>query len=143
APPGPAHGAGLSPRPVPGAYGWGHGPAWARSAGRGLPGVRAPPPYKRQDGRHPIGRRFPAPLRAHAARMAEATHTVPGEPLYIPADGGWGVHLPTVDDLLSTRLARAEVATLFSARGVTRIEPPATLVARLRAHAALSRRYVA
>src|SRR5262249_3518309 len=105
---------GLYARPVPGGDRIWRGAQFVRRVWRILHELRAHTPYKRQDGIHTIGRRFPGILRAHSARLAEATQTLPGEPVYVANDGGWGAHLPTVDDLLSTSVLRGGTVWLYT-----------------------------
>ncbi len=104
--------------------------------------VRRPAPNKRQAFRHTVGRILPGPLRAHPGRLDEITETlVPGERVHVASQGGWGRHLPTVDDLLDLPLGSTERVHLFSSHGTTTLAPPASLGRRLRNRLRLSRDY--
>src|SRR5262249_54882076 len=67
-----------------------------------------PSPSKRQAFSHLLGRVPRGALRAPPGKMAETTRTlVPGERVWSEAAGGWGRHVPLIDDLRSTGLFRA------------------------------------
>ncbi len=100
-----------------------------------------PAPNKRQGFQHTRGRTFPGTLRAHPWRMDEITATsVPGERVHVAEDGGWGRHLPTVDDVLDLPL-NGEPVRLFSSHGVTTVQGPASISKRVKNRLVLSARY--
>ncbi len=100
-----------------------------------------PAPNKRQGHGHTVGRRYEGRLRAHPWRMDEITQTtVPGERVHVADDGGWGRHLPTVDDLLDLPLS-GEPVQLFSSHGVTTLTPPASLSRRIKNRLTVTRHY--
>ncbi|MGQ9588724.1 MAG: hypothetical protein ACUVYA_00360, partial [Planctomycetota bacterium] len=104
--------------------------------------IRHPSPDKRQAFRHTVGRRCPGELRAPSAILCELSETnVPGEPLFLPEEGGWRPYLPLLDDFVSTLgLLRApRPVRIYSSEGVTEIRPPARLRARLAARARIAR----
>ncbi|MFP2912796.1 hypothetical protein ACLESD_48875, partial [Pyxidicoccus sp. 3LFB2] len=95
--------------------------------------LRTPAPNKRQAFQHTIGRVMPGTLRAHPAHLDEITETVvPGERVHVASQGGWGRHLPTVDDLLDMPLRADGKVHLFSSHGTTVLVPPPSLARRLR-----------
>lgn len=95
--------------------------------------LRTPAPNKRQAFQHTIGRQMPGTLRAHPAHLDEITETVvPGERVHVASQGGWGRHLPTVDDLLDLPLRANGKVHLFSSHGTTVLVPPPSLARRLR-----------
>ncbi|TFZ05034.1 hypothetical protein [Ramlibacter rhizophilus] len=105
---------------------------------------RHPSPDKRQAHRHTIGRIFHGTLRAPSAILAELAQTkVPGEPLQMATESGWRPYLPLVDELLS--LLEQDPAKgplrLYTAEGVTEVDPPLEPARRLRARSALTRRF--
>jgi gamma-polyglutamate synthase len=113
----------------------------ARLAWRVLHEVTHPLPTKRQGHVHTIGRLLSEPLRAHPATLAEVTRTrVPGERVLVAREDGWAQWLPLVDDLLGAAVA-GRPARVFHEHGVTVVEPPRSLAARLLARAELTRRY--
>jgi poly-gamma-glutamate synthase PgsB/CapB len=126
---------------VPGGYRVFRGARMTRRLWRFLHELRTRTPYKRQDQVHTLGRFYPGTLRAHSSRLGEATGTLPGEPLTVARNGGWGPHLPTVDDLLSMSVMSDQPITLYTARGMTLVRPPDGLGARLHARVMLSLRY--
>ncbi|MFH0901187.1 MAG: hypothetical protein V2A73_11225, partial [Pseudomonadota bacterium] len=96
---------------------------------------------KRQGHLHTVGRALDSPLRAHSGCLAEVSRTrVPGERVFVAAEGGWAPYLPLVDDLLGVATTGVR-ADLFSEHGRTVIEPPPAAPARLRARTALTTRY--
>lgn len=106
--------------------------------------LRHPAGNKRQAFRHTTGRRYAGRLRAHPSRLDEVTATVvPGERLHIDAEGGWGRHLPLVDDVLGlpwlrgTRTRKHEVI-VSSSHGLTRLRVRGKLGRRLRARLRLN-----
>lgn len=99
-------------------------------------------PNKRQGFRHTIGRVFTGTLRAHSGRLEEVTPTVvPGERVHIRGEGGWGRHVPTVDDASSLPVLRSEPVELYSSFGVTRLRATGSLPGRLWARLRLALRY--
>jgi poly-gamma-glutamate synthase PgsB/CapB len=105
--------------------------------------LRHPAGNKRQAFRHTTGRRHVGRLRAHPSRLDEVTATVvPGERLHIDAEGGWGRHLPLVDDVLGLPWLRSNRDVLVtSSHGVTRLCVRGGLVRRLRARLRLNFEY--
>lgn len=107
--------------------------------------MKHPAGNKRQAFRHTVGRAYAGRLRAHPGRLDEVTATVvPGERLHFDAEGGWGRHLPLVDDVLGLTWlrggARREVE-LGSSHGVTTMRLRGSLPRRLRARWRLNFRY--
>ncbi|MBI2392473.1 MAG: hypothetical protein HYV09_23010 [Deltaproteobacteria bacterium] len=95
--------------------------------------VMHPGPSKRQAFVHTVGRRPGGALRAPPGGLAELTATqVPGERVMSERAGGWGRHLPLVDDLLSTGVLRKRTVALVASTGTTTIIPPSSLGGRLR-----------
>ena len=124
---------GLDARPVPGGYLITRGDRFATRAWRLAHEVRHRAPNKRQAFTHTVGRTLRGTLRAHPGGMDEVTATtVPGERVSVDGQGGWGRHLPTVDDLLDLPWARAEPVRLASSHGTTTLTPPASAPQRLR-----------
>ena len=104
--------------------------------------LRNPAPNKRQAFRHTLGRVQRGQLRAHPGHLHEITATwVPGERVHVEREGGWGRHLPTVDDLLDLPLVGPAPVRLFSSHGITTLTPPPGLWRRLRERLRLSVRY--
>lgn len=96
---------------------------------------------KRQAFRHTIARDFYGSMIAPSARMAELAPTkVPGEPLFESKEGGWRSYLPLLDQVL-TALDRGESLHIYTAEGVTRIDPPASLFRRIRSFWSISNRF--
>ncbi len=108
---------------------------------------RHPAANKRQAFRHTTGRRYAGRIRAHPSRLDEVTATVvPGERLHIDAEGGWGRHLPTVDDVLGLPWIRGSNAgerdvLIASSHGLTRVRVHGELGQRLRARLRLNLDY--
>jgi len=104
--------------------------------------LRTPAPNKRQAFQHTLGRVMPGTLRAHPAHLDEITETVvPGERVHVASQGGWGRHLPTVDDLLDLPLRANGKVHLFSSHGTTMLVPPPSLARRLRNRLRVTRDY--
>jgi hypothetical protein len=83
-------------------------------------------------------------LRAPPGGLDEVTATtVPGERVHVGEEGGWGRHLPTVDDVLDLPLLSGGPVHVFSSHGVTTIHPPGGLLARLKNRLLVSLRYEA
>lgn len=118
------------------------GDRYRRRLWRVLHELRSPRPNKRQAHRHTVGRAQRGHLRAPPGRLEEVTATVvPGERVFVTEEGGWGRHVPTVDDLLDLPVLTGDAVRIFSSFGVTTIKPPRSMVARLRNRLALSARY--
>ncbi len=86
--------------------------------------MRHPSPDKRQGFGHTIGRDYRGTIRAHSGVLAELTQTkVPGERVFIEAEGSWRRHIPLLDDYLSLfrRELRGRPVKIFSSLGVTTI----------------------
>ncbi|HVO32222.1 MAG TPA: hypothetical protein VMV18_15875, partial [bacterium] len=102
--------------------------------------LRAPAPNKRMNIEHTSGRVYPGELRAHPGWMEEITATVvPGERVFVDFEGGWGRHLPTIDDLLS--VLSGKPLRVFSSHGLTTLESSRSFGDRLRDYVDLSWRY--
>jgi len=98
---------------------------------------------KRQAFRHTIARDFYGSMIAPSARMAELAPTkVPGEPLFEAKEGGWRNYLPLLDQVL-TALDRGESLHIYTAEGVTRIDPPSGIFRRMRGFWSISNRFAA
>ncbi len=101
-----------------------------------------PSPSKRQAFNHTMGRRPAGALRAPPGGLAELTATrVPGERVIIERAGGWGRHLPLVDDLLSTGVLRGKSVALVASTGTTTLTPPSTLGGRVRGWLSMTFKY--
>ncbi len=108
------------------------GSRFRRRAWRILHEMRNRAPNKRQGALHTIGRSFSGEIRAHSGRLHEATATaVPGEPVHIEAAGGWGRHLPTVDDVVSLPILSKETIRIFSSHGIAEVVPPPSVWKRV------------
>lgn len=107
--------------------------------------MKHPAGNKRQAFRHTTGRAYAGRLRAHPGRLDEVTATVvPGERLHFDAEGGWGRHLPLVDDVLGLTWLRGGAGRdveLGSSHGVTTMRLRGRLLRRLRARWRLNFRY--
>ncbi|MBI2920253.1 MAG: hypothetical protein HYY18_04110 [Planctomycetes bacterium] len=106
-------------------FGWrvtvGHQIRWR--LWRWLHETLSPAPDKRQAISHVRARRYEGTLRAHALGLAEESPTkVPGEPIQMPAEGGWRRFLPLPDDFLDA-LEFGPCKT-FSSEGIVYIDPP-------------------
>ncbi len=109
---------------------------------RALYELSNPSPSKRQAFDHTLGRRPAGALRAPPGGLAELTATqVPGERVFIDRVGGWGRHLPMIDDLLSTGILKGKTVSLYGATGATTLAPPKSFAGRLRAWLTLTVRY--
>ncbi len=114
----------------------------ARRGWRVLHEAARPAPNKRQGHRHTVGRVMRGELRAPPGGLDEVTATVvPGERLYVAEEGGWGRHLPTVDDVLDLPIASARPVHVYSSYGVTTITPPSGWTRRVRNRLAVSLGY--
>ncbi len=86
-----------------------------------------PSPDKRQAFPHTIGRIFDGDIHVASNILAELAQTkVPGEPLYIPEEGGWRPYLPLLDEYVSSiELGqRAQPFCVFTTEGITSVTPP-------------------
>lgn len=118
------------------------GDQWRRRLWRVIHEMRNPAPNKRQSFLHTIGRSYRGEIRAHPGRLDEQTATtVPGERVYVDAEGSWGRHLPTVDDLLDLPFWRSRPVYICSSYGITQLVPPRSLLARIHARLSISWRY--
>jgi len=100
--------------------------------------MRRPSPDKRQGSGHTRGRVYLGHLVAPSAILAEVSPTkVPGEPLQIEEEQGWRPYLPLPDHVVSA-VDSGRRLRLFTAEGVTTLEPPRSLVSALRAKLQLS-----
>jgi len=100
---------------------------------RALYELTHPAPSKRQAFDHTVGRRPVGALRAPPGGLAELTATrVPGERVIVERAGGWGRHLPLVDDLLSTGVFKRKDVALVGSTGTTTLTAPRTLGGRIR-----------
>jgi gamma-polyglutamate synthase len=118
------------------------GDRYRRRLWRVLNELRSPRPNKRQAHRHTVGRSQRGHLRAPPGMLHEVTATVvPGERVFVAEEGGWGRHVPTVDDLLDLPVLTGDAVRIFSSFGVTTIKPPRSLFSRLGNRIALSLRY--
>jgi poly-gamma-glutamate synthase PgsB/CapB len=106
---------------------------------------RHPSPEKRQAFRHTIGRISGATLRAPSQIMGELSPTkVPGEPLYLPEEGGWRPYLPLVDDFISAlnlSWLRPQTVSFYTSEGITQIRPPTSPWRRVRTAFQLARHF--
>jgi poly-gamma-glutamate synthase PgsB/CapB len=103
-----------------------------------------PSPDKRQAHNHTIGRVFSGNLQAPTPIMAELTQTkVPGEPLLQSAEFGWRPYLPLVDQLFSllSGIRKHPALQIYTAEGITSIQPPASWLQRRRASLRLTFRF--
>ena len=118
------------------------GDRYRRRLWRILHELRSPRPNKRQAHRHTVGRSQRGHLRAPPGMLDEVTATVvPGERVFVAEEGGWGRHVPTVDDLLDLPVLTGDAVRIFSSFGVTTIKPPRSIFARLKNRLSLSARY--
>ncbi|MFZ2755080.1 MAG: hypothetical protein WAZ48_16765 [Lysobacteraceae bacterium] len=115
---------------------------WGTRLWRFLHESRHPSTDKRQSYSHLRGRTYRGLLHVPAGRVAEVSRTkVPGEPLHLSEEGGWRPWLPLPDQVLSAldQGWPAKPLRIVTAEGVTSVEIPAPLLARLRAKWAISR----
>ncbi len=120
------------------------GDRWRPRLWRLLHELRTPSPNKRQAHSHTRGRVLRGSVRAHSGRLHEVTSTgVPGERVHIDREGGWGRHLPLVDDLLGLPwlAPRPRPVQVFSSHGVCTISWRSSLGARLLARTRIMTRY--
>lgn len=101
---------------------------------------------KRQGHRHTIGRHFDGTLVVPSTILCEQAATkVPGEPRHIEEEDGWRPFLPLLDNAFAAldRGHPIDTVRIVTTEGVTELEPPRGLVARLRARWHLVRDYPA
>ncbi|MBI4859089.1 MAG: HEAT repeat domain-containing protein, partial [Candidatus Riflebacteria bacterium] len=107
--------------------------------------VLRPSPDKREAFCHTTGRIFGGTLRAPSAILSELSATrVPGEPLFIPEEGGWRPYVPLVDEALSALDCGLVPRPIFihTSEGVTRLRAPLSGFKRLLARARLTAGFV-
>ncbi|MDC0675663.1 hypothetical protein [Nannocystis radixulma] len=118
------------------------GDRWAARLWRAWHELRHPSPNKRQGFSHIRGRVLRGDLRAHSGRLHEVVATeVPGERVHSEREGGWGRHLPLVDDILGLPVLRPRLVRVVSSQGTTELRWHLPLWQRLAAHLRLSLRY--
>jgi hypothetical protein len=118
------------------------GDRFRRRLWRILHELRSRRPNKRQAFRHTIGRVMKGTLRAPPGGLDEVTATVvPGERVLVGEEGGWGRHLPTVDDVLDLPLWSGAPIYIFSSHGMTTMRSPPSRLARLKNRLAIAARY--
>lgn len=106
--------------------------------------MRHPSTDKRQAFRHTTGRVFRGTLRAPSGIVSELAQTrVPGEPLFMASEAGWRPYLPLVDEVISSldQPFGAGSLAIYTSEGVTEIEPPRSVLRRLRARLALTNNF--
>ncbi|MDC0720824.1 hypothetical protein [Nannocystis bainbridge] len=118
------------------------GDRWGARLWRAWHELRHPGPNKRQGFSHVRGRILRGDLRAHSGRLHEVVATeVPGERVHSEREGGWGRHLPLVDDLLGLPVLRPRVVRVVSSQGTTELRWRRPLLQRIAAHLRLTVRY--
>lgn len=103
-----------------------------------------PSPDKREAHDHTIGRLFRGTIRAPSGILAELAQTkVPGEPLHMGSEAGWRPYLPLVDELISLldESPAAGPLRVYTAEGITEVQAPAGMPARLSARLKLIRHF--
>lgn len=113
------------------------GDRWATRLWRVWFELRHPSPHKRQGFSHARGRLLTGDLRAHSGRLHEVVATeVPGERVHSEREGGWGRHLPLVDDILGMPILGNRTIRVVSSQGTTElrwaVRPLHRLAARIR-----------
>ena len=94
--------------------------------------LRNPSTEKRQGYRHTIGRLYFGRIQIPSAKLAELSPTkVPGEPVFLDAQGGWQPHIPLADQMLATLTLWRLPMRIYTAEGVTLIIPPRFIWQRL------------
>ncbi len=117
---------------------------WGTRLWRFLHEFQHPSTDKRQNYSHLRGRTYRGLLHVPAGRVAEISRTkVPGEPLHLSEEGGWRPWLPLPDQVLSAldQGWPARPLRIVTAEGVTSVEIPSSVIARLRAKWAISRHF--
>jgi poly-gamma-glutamate synthase PgsB/CapB len=118
------------------------GDRYRRRLWRVLHEAARPAPNKRQGFGHTRGRTMRGSLRAPPGNLDEHTATVvPGERVFVAEEGGWGRHLPTVDDVLDLPVWSGDEVRVFSSFGITTLRAPDSRVKRVRNRLRLSRSY--
>jgi poly-gamma-glutamate synthase PgsB/CapB len=106
--------------------------------------LRNPSTDKRQSFRHTTGRVFRGTLRAPSGIVSELAQTkVPGEPLFMDSEAGWRPYLPLVDEVISSldQPFGAGPLAIYTSEGVTEIEPPHSVLRRLRSRLTLTNNF--
>lgn len=99
---------------------------------------------KRQHHSHVTGRLYLGDDFVPSASLAEVSATtIPGEPLHKDTDGHWRPFLPLVDQCLSSLQWRrgGKTVTLYHVSGKTKITPPTSQWARIKARLKLTFRF--
>lgn len=117
---------------------------WRPRLWRFLHEAARPATDKRQNYPHTRGRVYPGLVQVPSHCVAEVSPTkVPGEPLHVAEEGGWRPWLPLLDQVLSALDQDGPVRPLniVSTEGVTRVQVPPGVVARMRAKWRISRQF--
>ena len=118
------------------------GDVWRTRLWRVLFELRRPAPGKRAAHPHGRGRVLRGTLRAPSGLLHEVTATgVPGERVHVEREGGWGRHLPRVDDLLGLAVIRPRPVAVVSSFGVCTLAWRGGLLARVAGRLRLALRY--
>ncbi len=118
------------------------GDRWRTRLWRTLHELRNPGPNKRQAFSHARGRILTGDLRAHSGVLHEVTGTgIPGERTQVEREGGWGRHLPLVDDLIGLPIVQARPVQVVSSLGVCTITWRRNLAGRIAARSRMVTRY--
>lgn len=118
------------------------GDVWRTRLWRVLYELRRPAPGKRAAHPHGRGRVLRGTLRAPPGQLHEVTATgVPGERVHVEREGGWGRHLPRVDDLQGLRVLRPRPVAVVSSQGVCTLAWRGGLLARVVGRLRLALRY--
>ena len=118
------------------------GDRWRTRLWRVLHELGRPAPGKRAAHPHGRGRVVHGTLRAPSGLLHEVTATgVPGERVHVDREGGWGRHLPRVDDLLGLPWLAARPVAVVSSLGVCTLAWRVGLVGRLIGRVRLGLRY--
>jgi poly-gamma-glutamate synthase PgsB/CapB len=118
------------------------GDRWRTRLWRTLHELRSPGPNKRQAFSHTRGRVLTGDLRVHSGVLHEVTGTgIPGERTQVEREGGWGRHLPLIDDLIGLPVGQARTVQVVSSLGVCTITWRRNLGGRIAARARMIARY--
>ncbi len=118
------------------------GDRWRPRLWRTLHELRSPGPNKRQSFSHTRGRVLTGDLRVHSGVLHEVTGTgIPGERTQVEREGGWGRHLPLVDDLIGLPLWQPRTVQVVSSLGVCTITWRRNLAGRIAARSRMIARY--
>jgi len=118
------------------------GDRWRTRLWRTLHELRSPGPNKRQAFSHTRGRVLTGDLRVHSGVLHEVTGTgIPGERTQVEREGGWGRHLPLVDDLIGLSVWHPRPVQVVSSLGVCTITWRRNLAGRVAARSRLIARY--